>query len=86
MKPYKILIAAAFVLTTAGCKKVIDIQETDLIAGQVSLKTVANNESALMSAYAGLAPEMSYLLNSVLSDEVKNAEFYNSAKIGRAHV
>jgi starch-binding outer membrane protein, SusD/RagB family len=81
MKPYKILIAAALVLTTAGCKKVIDIQETDLIAGQVSLKTVQNNESALMSGYAGLAPEMSYLLNSVLSDEVKNAEFYNSATV-----
>lgn len=81
MKRLNIFFAFLLVITAAGCKKVMDIQETDLIAGQVSLKTVQNNESALMSAYAGIAPEMSYLLNSVLSDEVKNAEFYNSATV-----
>lgn len=81
MKRLNIIFAALLILTAAGCKKLIDIPETDLIAGPVSLKTVQNNESALISAYAGLAPEMGYLLNSVLSDEVKNAEFYNSATV-----
>jgi hypothetical protein len=81
MKRLRIILPSLLLLTAVSCKKVIDIQETDLIAGPVSLKTVQNNESALMSAYAGLAPEMGFLLNAVLSDEVKNAEFYNSATV-----
>ncbi len=63
-----------------ACKKVIEIQETDLIAGPTALKTIANNESAVIGAYGGVGVEMDILLNATLSDEMKTAgEFYNAA-------
>src|SRR5690606_26291601 len=46
----------------------------------VALKTVENNESAIMGAYGGVDNLMLVLLNSVFSDEVKTAgEFYNAS-------
>lgn len=63
----------------ASCQKVIDVKETNFIGGDVALTTVANNEQAIIGAYAGTAIEMSILLNATLSDEVKKAEFYNAA-------
>ncbi len=74
----KIIIPAAFLLAMASCKKVLDISETDLIAGTVALKTVANNEQAIVGAYAATQIEMGILLNATLADEVKVAEFYNA--------
>lgn len=68
-------------VTAFGCKKVIEVKETDFIGGDVALKTVANNEQGVIGAYAGLGVEMSILLNAVLSDEVKKAEFYNAATV-----
>ncbi len=79
MKISKLLLLAAVVVSSASCKKVIEIQETDLIAGATALKTVTNNESAIIGAYGGFAIEMDILLNATLSDEVKTAgEFYNA--------
>jgi hypothetical protein len=78
MKMYKIIFSA-LLLTTFSCKKLIEIKETDFIGGAIALKTVENNESGIIGAYAGLQVEMGYLLNSTFSDEVKTAgEFYNS--------
>lgn len=75
----KIVFLAFAVLAFSSCKKLLTIQETDLIAGDLALKTVTNNEQALIGAYAALGVEMGILLNSSLSDEVANAgEFYNA--------
>lgn len=56
----------------------INIPETDLIAGEVALKTVSNNESAVLGAYAALGTEMNILMNAVFADEVVRSEFYNA--------
>jgi hypothetical protein len=74
----KLIFSSLLLLTFVSCKKVIKIDETDLVAGDVALKTVANNESAIIGAYASTQTEMQILLNSTLSDEVKVAEFYNA--------
>jgi len=42
------------------------------------MKTVNNCEQGIIGAYAGVGVEMSILLNSTLSDEVKPSEFYNA--------
>jgi hypothetical protein len=66
----------------ASCSDYLEFKETDLIAGDIALKTVQNNESAIMGAYGGVSNLMLVLLNSTLSDEVKTAgEFYNSATV-----
>ncbi|MBL7744952.1 MAG: RagB/SusD family nutrient uptake outer membrane protein [Chitinophagaceae bacterium] len=74
----KLFLSSCLLITFFSCKKVIEIQETDLIAGDVALKTVANNESAIIGAYSAMQTEMGILLNSTFSDEVKVAEFYNA--------
>lgn len=78
MKKSKLIIISFLFLSLTACNKVLDIQETDLIAGDIALKTVANNESGIIGAYAAMNIEMGILLNSTLSDEVKVGEFYNA--------
>lgn len=80
MKYVKIFMPILF-LSVFSCKKVIEIQETNLIAGDIALKTVANNEQAIVGAYAGLGTEMAILFNATVADEVKKGEFYNSATV-----
>ncbi len=80
-KYFKIAGAAAIVLSVAlgGCNKLLEIEETDLIAGDVALKTVNNCEQGIIGAYGALGTEMGLLLNSTFSDEVKTSgEFYNA--------
>jgi hypothetical protein len=79
MKYSKIIFSSFLFLTLFSCKKLIDIQETDFIGGDVALKTVGNAEGGIIGAYAGMAIEMDILLNATLSDEVKKGEFYNAA-------
>ena len=80
MKLKRLILFLLIPITFMACKKVIEIQETDLIAGAVALKSVANNESAIIGAYGGVGVEMDILLNATLSDEMKTAgEFYNAA-------
>lgn len=74
----KILFTSIVLLTLFSCKKLIDKKEEDLIGGDIALITVANNESAIIGAYAALGLEMDILLNATFSDEVKVAEFYNA--------
>lgn len=79
-KIYSIFLLAICALWSSSCSDYLDYKETDLIAGDVALKTVANNESAIIGAYGGVDNLMHVLLNSVFSDEVKTAgEFYNSS-------
>lgn len=65
----------------ASCSKVLDIKETDLIAGETALKTVENNEQLIIAAYGATQVEMQMLLNGVFSDELKVAEFYNAGTV-----
>lgn len=79
MKRINILLAGALALTAmAGCRKVLDIKETDFIGGDIALKTVANNEQAIIGAYATMNPDMAIFMNAELSDEVRPGEFYVS--------
>ncbi len=41
----------------------------------------ANNQQGIIGAYAAMNTEMGILFNSVVADEVKVAEFYNSATV-----
>lgn len=79
-------IFSLFLIITAmwasSCSDYLEFQETDLIAGDVALQTVANNESAIMGSYGAFSDLMAVLLNAVFSDEVKTAgEFYNAATV-----
>lgn len=75
-----VLLASGLLLGASGCKKLIEIEETDALLGSTALKTVTNIEQAVIGTYAGLRVEMEYLLNSTFSDEVRTAgEFYNAA-------
>lgn len=64
-----------------SCKKLIDIPETDLIAGPIALKTVTNAEQGVIGAYGANDVNMTILLNSVFADELKVGEFYNAATV-----
>ncbi|WP_127129155.1 RagB/SusD family nutrient uptake outer membrane protein [Pseudoflavitalea rhizosphaerae] len=75
-----LLLASVLAIVVSGCQKLLDVPETDVIAGDVALKTVANNEQGVIGAYAALGVEMNILLNATFSDEVKTVgEFYNAA-------
>jgi hypothetical protein len=77
----KIFLSVFVVAALFSCKKVIEIEETDFIGGDVAYKTVGGNEQGVVGAYALLSTEMDILFNAVMSDEVKKAEFYNSATV-----
>lgn len=79
MKNNRLVIFSFLLLALGGCKKVIDVKETDFIGGDIALKTVANNEQGIIGAYAAMSIEMDVLLNSTLADEVRVADFYNAA-------
>lgn len=74
-------LTVLFLSLFTSCKKVIDQKETDFIAGDIALKTVANNEAEVLGAYVPLSPEMDILFNAITSDEIKVGEFYNSGSV-----
>jgi hypothetical protein len=79
MKPVKIIFSSLLFLTMFSCKKLIEIEETDFVGGDIALATISNNEQGVIGAYAGLAIEMDILMNATFSDEVRVGEFYNAA-------
>lgn len=80
MKKIYSLLLLTLLVWGSSCSDYLDFKETDLIAGDVALATVANNESAIMGAYGAVDDLMGVLLNAVFSDEVKTAgEFYNAS-------
>jgi hypothetical protein len=81
MKYSKLILSSFLFLTLFSCKKIINIQETDFIGGDVALKTVSNAEGGIIGAYAGMGIEMDIHLNAVVSDELKKAEFYNQGTV-----
>ncbi|RZK47037.1 MAG: RagB/SusD family nutrient uptake outer membrane protein [Pedobacter sp.] len=78
MKYGKIILSSLIAFSLLSCKKLLEIEETDLIGGEVALSTVASCEQGVIGAYAGIPPEMAILLNSTFADEVKKSEFYNA--------
>ena len=78
MKINKLFIAGLLAISLSGCQKVLETAETDVIAGDVALLTTANNQQAIIGAYAAMNVEMGILLNATLADEVRVGEFYNA--------
>lgn len=80
MKKYMIwiLMLPIMAMSTISCKKLVEIKETDFIGGDLALRTVKNNESLLIGAYAAFQTEMSLRLNGTFSDELKPGDFYAS--------
>ncbi|NGM74162.1 RagB/SusD family nutrient uptake outer membrane protein [Sphingobacterium sp. SGL-16] len=74
----KIYTIASFLLISTSCSNLLEITETDFLGGDVALRTVANNESLLMGAYAAYDADMAVRLNGVFSDELKAGDFYNA--------
>lgn len=74
----KLFILSLSLITCLSCKKVIEIEETDLLSDEVALALVSNNEQSIIGAYSSTQVEMGILLNATLSDEVQVAEFYNA--------
>ena len=83
MKKYQIILSIFISILYFSCidKEFLDISETDSIAGDIALKTTDNCLSGLIGAYAGIERNSLVLFNSVLSDELRTAEFYNAATI-----
>ena len=78
MKLKKFLLIPFASITLFSCQKLLDIKETDLIAGETALKTVENCESATIGAYVVVGTQMNILMNMTFSDEVRKGEFYNA--------
>lgn len=78
MKRYAKILLAPMILFSTSCNKLLDIPETDLIAGDLALQTVTNCEQVVIGSYSALGVEMPILLNATFSDEVKKSEFYNA--------
>lgn len=75
---YFILVPAISLGSLSSCQNLLDIEETDFLGGETALRTVKNNESLVLGAYAGFGTEMGIRLNGVFSDELKVGEFYNA--------
>jgi hypothetical protein len=75
------LILPLALLSMFSCKKLIEIKETNFIDASLALKTVAQNEQAVIGAYASFGPEMDIRFNGVFSDELKPGDFYASTSV-----
>lgn len=80
MKLNKLIIVftMALAVSVSSCKKLIEIPDEDLLAGEVALSNVTFVEQAVIGGYAAMGVEMSILLNAVFADEVAKSEFYNA--------
>jgi starch-binding outer membrane protein, SusD/RagB family len=78
MKRNKLFLILGFFVTITGCKKLIEIEETDLLAGSRALTSVTYAEQAVLGAYAAVSTDMNILLNATFADEVAKSEFYNA--------
>lgn len=68
---------SAVVINLSSCSNLLDIEETDFIAGETALRTVENNESLILGAYNAFAgQDMTVRANGQFSDEIKPGEFY----------
>jgi len=71
---------SAALISVTSCTNLLDIEETDFIAGATALRTVQNNESLIIGAYGAFnGQDMNVRLNGQMGDEVKPGEFYARA-------
>lgn len=77
----KFSVICLMALAVLSCKKVAEIPETDFIDGDKAYATVENADAAAVAAYAGVVPEGNMYVASILSDEVKLAEFPNDPTV-----
>lgn len=78
----KIFLLSSLLISVVSCKKLLEVEETDIISNDVALITVDYNERAIIGAYGAMTGfEMGVLLNGVFSDELKVAEFYNAGTV-----
>lgn len=78
MKRLNILMLLALFAGSTSCEKLIEVPDTDLLAGQTALSQVTYVEQAMLGAYASVSPDMNILLNATFADEVAKSEFYNA--------
>lgn len=78
MKLNKIFLILALAAGVTSCRKLLDVPEDNLLAGDLALKTVTYAEQALIGAYSAVGPDMDILLNATFADEVAKSEFYNA--------
>lgn len=78
MKYGKIILSLLLAFTLASCNKLLEVEETDYIGGDVAFGTITYCEQGVIGAYANIGPEMAILLNATFADEVKKSEFYNA--------
>lgn len=77
----KFSVICLLALTVLSCKKVAEIQETDFVDGEKAYATVENADAAAVAAYGAIVPEGNMYAASILSDEVKLAEFPNDPTV-----
>lgn len=77
----KFSVICLMALTVLSCKKVAEIQETDFVDEAKAYATVENADAGAVAAYAGIIPEGNMYVASILSDEVKLAEFPNDPTV-----
>ena len=78
MKRLNIFLILAVLAGSMSCKKLINIPDTDLLAGSTALSQVTYVEQAILGAYAAVSPDMNILFNATFADEVAKSEFYNA--------
>ncbi|MBO9658726.1 MAG: RagB/SusD family nutrient uptake outer membrane protein [Chitinophagaceae bacterium] len=66
------------ILSITSCKKLIEIEETDFIAGDLALKTIVQNNQGIVGSYAVFNPQMDINASGIFSDELKPGDFYAS--------
>jgi hypothetical protein len=77
----KFSVICLMALTVLSCKKVAEIPETDFVDEAKAYATVENADAGAVAAYAGVVPEGNMYVASILSDEVKLAEFPNDPTV-----
>ena len=78
-KTYFIAAMLGLVLFNTSCRKLIEVPDTDSIAGDLALSQIGFVEQAMLGAYASITPNMNILLNATFADEVVRSEFYNAS-------
>lgn len=71
-----LILLPVLALSMFSCRKLIEVKETDFIDADVALQTVAQNEQAIIGAYASFSPEMDIRASSTFADEAKPGDFY----------
>jgi hypothetical protein len=75
----------ALVILTGACKKVVDLQPTDLIETSKAFQSVDDLEKGTIAAYSGYTYEFDIYIASIMADDVRWALDNNTRNFGVAH-